>query len=379
MAQIRKYTADALKQTLRIHKGSYKPQAKREILIPKANGKKRPIAISAFEDKLVEWVVGKVLECMYEPTFIHNSFGFRANRSAHQAIKSIYYSLKDNKRPHVVEIDFANCFGSISHRKLMEVLSKRIRDSRIKGLIGRFLKVGILDQAGSMNQSEAGTPQGSVMSPVLANIFLHEVLDQWFMTNYASSSNVIVRYADDAVFLFRSKDMTDRFVKDLEDRTAHFGLKLNEEKTGVIHFGRNENTSFDFLGFTIYWGQIPKRGARPLKVKTQQKKLHKKIQEFYDWIKEVRSRLKLEEIWELARAKLVGHYNYYGFSDNVAKLNHFYHEAIRSLFRWLNRRSQKCSYDWEQFKRRLEFHPLPAPPPMNKLIHLGRKWSYQYV
>jgi len=360
----------------RIHKGSYKPQEKREVLIPKANGKMRPIAISRIEDKLVEWVVGKILSCMYEPLFIRNSFGFRENRSAHGAIEAIYCSLKDNKRPNVVEIDFASFFNSIPHRKLIKILSKRMNDGRFKGLIGRFLKIGIIKQTGELEKPTVGTPQGSIMSPVLANIFLHEVLDQWFLENYASKANVIVRYADDAVFFFKGKDVAEKFVKALGKRIEQYDLELNEEKTNVISFDKSEHNTFDFLGFTFYWDKKRRGGKQPLKIKTQQKGLHKKIQEFYHWIKFIRSKIKLKEIWKLAKAKLTGHYNYFGYADNLPKLNHFYYEAIRSLFKWLNRRSQKRSFNWEQFKRKLEFNPLPTPPPMTKLKHLRREWAY---
>lgn len=360
----------------RIHTGSYKPQVKREILIPKANGKKRPIAISCFEDKLVEWAVGKILTSMYDPTFIRNSFGFRENQSAHGAVNAIYCTLKDNKRPNVVEIDFASFFNSISHKELMKILSKRINDNRFKGLIGRFLKVGIMKQSGELETPEVGTPQGSIMSPILANIFLHEVLDQWFMKNYASKANIIVRYADDAVFFFESEDVAKKFAVALGKRIAQYGLELNKEKTNIISFDKSKQNTFDFLGFTFYWGKKGRGGKQPLKVKTQQKVLYKKIQEFDHWIKSVRSRIKLKEIWKLTKAKLVGHYNYYGYADNLPKLNHFYAEAIGSLFKWLNRRSQKRSFSWEQFKRKLELNPLPIPPTTTALKHLRREWAY---
>lgn len=357
----------------RIHKGSYKPQNKKEVLIPKADGKTRPIAISSFEDKIVEWMIGRILECVYEPLFIRNSFGFRPGKSADGAVKGIYYSLKDNRRPNVVEIDFAQFFNSIPHRKLMKILGKRVSDNRFKGLIGRFLRVGILDEYGDVKISDIGTPQGSVMSPILANIYLHEVLDTWFVENYASYNNIIIRYADDAVFFFKDKNTADNFVKELFDRVRKYGLSLNEEKTKIINFDNNGNTSFDFLGFTFYWANKGTHKKRIVKLKTKKETLHKKIAEYYDWIKKNRSTLKTNEIWEKTKEKLVGHYNYYGYWMNRPKLNHFYFEVIKSLFKWLNRRSQKSSYAWESFKRKLEFNPLPRPPETLKLKRLG--WS----
>ena len=357
--------------TARLQTGSYKPQEKREVLIPKDNGKTRPIAISCFEDKLVEWVLGKILENIYEPLFIRNSFGFRPKLSAHHAIEATFLTLKDNKRPFVVEIDLATFFNTIPHGKLLEIVGKRVSDNRLKGLIGRFLKVGILEQSGLITTPESGTPQGSVMSPILANIYLNEVLDQWFLENYASYNNIIVRYADDAVFMFKSESMANQFLVDLEQRLAAYGLSLNKDKTSIIDFNKNENNIFHFLGFTFYWGKQKSKRKRPLRIKTQKEKLHKKIQEFDSWIKEERSHFRLKKIWDLAKAKLNGHYNYYGFWLNRAKLNHFYVEATRSLFKWLNRRSQKRSFDWEGFERKLKFDPLPLPPAVDKLRQLG--------
>lgn len=354
----------------RIHKGSYKPQAKREVLIPKADGSKRPLAIGCFEDKMVEWVVSKILENVYEPQFIRNSFGFRPNKSAHQAINAIYKTLKDNKRPHVVEIDFARFFNTIPHRKMMKVLGLCIVDRRFKGLIGRLMKAAIQTADGTTTPTEVGTPQGSIVSPVLANIYLDEVLDQWFIKNYASYNSIIVRYADDAVFMFKTEEQASSFLEQLYQRVTLYGLELHQDKTRIIQFRNTEMSQFDFLGFTFYWGKGVGR-KHLLKLKTRKKTLLKKMQEFDHWVKDARSKMRISEIWRLAQSKIQGHYQYFGYWMNRTKLNHFYYEAVKSLFKWLNRRSQKRSYGWEGFQERLNQFPLGEPPPINQLRNLG--------
>ena len=358
---------------IKIRNGSYKPQMKREVLIPKANGKTRPIEIACFEDKLVDYVVSKVLSAVYEPSFIRNSFGFRPNKSTHNAIEACYYSLKENKRPFVVEIDFSNFFNTIPHKKLMSIVKKKIADYRFNGLVRRFLKSSTLKSDGTIIKNSCGTPQGGVMSPILANIYLNEVVDQWFLKNYANYNNIIVRYADDAVFFFKRENDAKDFMLQFKARIEAYGLSLNMDKTRTLNFNKSKENSFNFLGFTFYWGKQNKK--RILKVKTQKEKLIKSFNEFYEWIKTNRNKMKLQEIWSLAKSKLQGHYNYFGFWMNRQKLVHFYSEAIKALFKWLNRRSQKSSYDWESFSKRLEFNPLPIPPRVEALMKLGTTYG----
>ncbi|MBK8202233.1 MAG: hypothetical protein IPK68_07945 [Bdellovibrionales bacterium] len=305
--------------------------------------------------------------------FIRNSFGFRPRKSPDDAIKANFNILKDNKRPFVVEIDLASFFNTVPHRKLMKLLRKRINDRKLLGLIARFLKVDILNQEGNSTPTDVGTPQGSIMSPILSNIFLHYALDQWFIENYGSNEAVIVRYADDAIFMFSKEQQAKDFLEALRVRLTEYKLAVNEDKTALINFAKDQENIFSFLGFTFFWNKRRRWNKINLVIKTQRDKLAKKIQEFTEWIKLNRTRMNRKEIWSIVAAKLRGHYNYFGYYCNRGKLMLYYKGIIGALFKWLNRRSQTKSFTWGMFKRLLSREPLPLPPETTQLKHLG--WS----
>ena len=344
-----------------IYRGGWRPKPARQVMIPKPQGGFRPLAIGCLEDKIFQTLLAKILEAVYEPVFSRNSYGFRHGKNAHQALARLYQEThRRGKAGVVVEMDIEKFFDTVDHNKLMEFLEIRISDQKLLRLVRRALRNSLLTKGGIVEPHHIGAPQGSPVSPVLANIYLHYVLDEWFEESWRKHGEM-VRYADDAVFMFNDMKTAENFREAMTVRMQEYGLKLNLEKSGIRPFDKHSSAEdLPFLGFALYWGKYWGRKTL-LKVKTHPKKLAKSIQAFTDWIKENRHRQKLDKLWSTAKAKIIGHYNYYGVSHNLSKLNHFYYACISQLYKWLNRRSQKKSFTWEKFQRRLMFNPIPAP------------------
>jgi len=345
-----------------IRRGGWRPRPSREVMIPKPSGGLRPLAIGCLEDKIVQTLVAKILGAIYEPLFHRHSYGFRPKRSAHQALAKVHSAIsKRGKHTVVVEMDIEKFFNHVDHDKLMVFIRERIADEHLLRLIKRMLRNSTLSETGDLVDNETGTPQGSPVSPILANIYLHHVLDEWFDKNYIGKGEII-RYADDAVFIFDNLSTAEKFKAALSERFAEYGLKVNADKTGVVEFGpKTKGGIIGFVGFILYWG----RGGvtrTALKVRTAPERYKRAIQNFQSWLKASCNRLPTKELWKHIAARFRGHYNYYAVSYNGAQVYRFYFTCIKLIFKWMNRRSQKRSYTWTEFARKLMFNPLPKPP-----------------
>ena len=326
----------------------------------------RPIGIPALEDKILQRAVVMVLQPLYEADFLDVSYGFRPGRSVHDALGGLRRAAMEMGGCWVLEVDIKSYFDTVEHAFLREFVKKRVRDGVILRTIGKWLKAGVMED-GMIHYPEKGTPQGGVISPLLSNIYLHEVLDVWFEQEVRprlEGKAKLIRYADDYVILCTSERDAQRIEAVLPKRFGKYGLKIHEEKTRLLNFrrpmgGGGKSETFGFLGFTHYWGKS-RKGHWVVKRKTAKKKLKAAIRRVYEWCREHRHD-PVKEQWRALGVKLTGHYQFYGITCNSRSLSSFHEAVKRSWRKWLNRRSREKDMPWERFERLLQRYPLPRP------------------
>jgi len=352
----------------RMKKMAYRPGAVREVCIPKEGSKRafRSLGISNFEDKIVQLMMSKILTAIYEPIFRDCSYGFRPGRSCHMAIRAVRDYLFRNRCDVVIDIDIKDFFGSLNHKRLMEMVEIKIKDKMLIRYIVRMLRAGVLSN-GELKVTEEGSPQGSIVSPILANVYAHYTIDCWFedvVKKHVRGAVELYRYCDDMVICCQYRSDAEKIKRALIKRLERFSLSLNEEKTKMIPFNKwkyklgHKQGTFDFLGFTFYIGQS-RRGYAIVKVKTSRKRFRAKLKRLKKWIRRNRDRARLKDLWMQYRVKVQGHVRYYGVSFNTKHVSRFRRKAAEIFVKWINRRSQRKSLTLDQFWKFVEKYPLP--------------------
>ncbi len=356
----------------RFKTGTYFAPPVRRVRIPKGDGASRPIGVPTFEDKVLQRAVAMVLEAVYEQDFCDCSYGFRPGRSAHDANEALWQGLMDMRGGWVIDLDISKFFDSLDHRKLREILDTRVRDGVIRKMIDKWLKAGVME-GGMVKRPASGTPQGGVISPILANIYLHEVLDSWFEEQEKPRLRgraFLVRYADDAVLVFSEREEAERILKALHERCASYGLTLHPDKTRMVPFRRpprppgnggpgrgNRPGTFDFLGFTHCWARS-RRGKWYVRRKTARGRMRRAMKTVSNWCAHHRHWRVKEQHRYLSKV-IDGHCRYYGITGNSMQIGRFRQEVQRIWRMWLDRRSQKAGMTWLRFRKLSNRYPLP--------------------
>jgi RNA-directed DNA polymerase len=358
----------------RFKSGSYYAPPVKRVYIPKEVGGKaeRPIGIPTLEDKVLQRAIVMMLSPLYEQDFCNCSYGFRPGRSAHDALEALWHAIMGMGGPcWLLEVDIKSYFDTVNHGQLREMYKKRVRDGVINRVLGKWLKAGIMED-GAIRYPSKGTPQGGVISPLLSNIYLHEVLDVWFEQQVRprlSGKAELVRFADDFVIVFSDQRDAQRVGNVLPKRFGRYGLSIQEQKTRLVNFSRpsgkrRKTVSFDFVGFRHFWGKS-RKGNWVVQRKTANKKLRQSVRRVHLWCKRNRH-MPVKEQWRTLCRKVHGHYGYYGITFNGYSLKRFYEQVKRSWRKWLDRRSRDKHMPWERFNRLLERYPLPQPRIVHK-------------